>query len=810
MDITRDVGDALRENGTIVVTAPPGAGKSTLLPLTILESIGGKILMLEPRRLAARQVAGRMAWLLGEQPGATVGYRIRFENRISSSTQIEVITEGILTRMLLDDPTLEGVSVLVFDEFHERSLQSDEALAMAREVQRELREDLKIVVMSATMDTDSLCRSLDAPLLESHGRSWPVEIIYSDKDILPQNCAEEVARAVFRAHAMDEGDILAFLPGEAEIRKCVALLDGELGTTTVFPLYGMLPMDQQNRAIAPSPSGCRKVVLATSIAETSLTIEGVRVVVDSGLYRTRVYDARNGQSHMETVPVSRDMADQRSGRAGRVAPGKCYRLYRSATERSMKACRIPEILEADLVPLALDVYAWGGGDMMELPWLTPPPEWKVSSARSTLQALGALDGDGRLSEEGRRLSAYPCHPRLARMLVRAAGKPKAASLAADLAALLEERDVQSQEGVDIALRIDALRQARRGRNSVARLGRALQAADQFRRMTGVDADNGNADIPMAGMLLASAYPERIGKSEGCGRYTLASGDKVFLDMDDPVASSDWIVAVSANIIKGGTGRVLLAAALDDAGLKDFARVGEKVVWDPRQGAVVAVREWRIGSLLLDSKPLDDVGSESVLSALCDAALRQGLSMFDFSDGVTCLQRRIELVRGWHPELQLPDLSTASVLDRVREWLPLYAGKARTAAELKRIDMEQVIWGLLDYDMQSAVDRLAPTHMTVPSGSRIRLDYRPGAEVPVLKVRLQECFGLLDTPKVDGGRRPILMELLSPGFKPVQLTKDLASFWSGTYFEVRKELRRRYPKHNWPDNPLDAVPKAGRR
>lgn len=789
----------LKERSSVVVTAPPGAGKSTVLPLTILESLcEGKVLMLEPRRLAARQVAERMAWLLGEKPGETVGYRVRFESRVSARTRVEVITEGILSRLMLEDPTLEGVKVLIFDEFHERSLASDEALALARQAQSILRPDLRIVIMSATIDTDAICASLDAPLIESEGRLFPIDIKFSGKDCDPRNCTEEVARTVLRAHRQEEGDILAFLPGESEIRRCAELLEGELGATSICPLYGMLPFEDQNRAIAPSAPGCRKVVLATSIAETSLTIEGVRIVVDSGLYRTQVYDPQNGQSHLETVLVSADMAAQRAGRAGRLAPGTCWKLYREQTSRSMKLTRTPEILEADLVPLALDLAVWGEN---ELPWLTPPPDWKMAQAGNILEGLGAVDAEGRITAAGRRIAAYPCHPRLAKMLDIASGNGSLAALAADLAAIIEDRDPLGTAGSDIDLRISALREARRKGSKDRRWARTIRASEQYRRLARAAEDNSEAQWDDEGKLLCAAYPERIAKAGGDALYTLASGERVQLDREDPMTASDWLVAVSANVQQGAVGRIFLAARIGKEELMRNARVADKIAWDPRENAAVARREWRIGGLLIDSRPSSDVHREKIVEVICDAARKYGTSMLDFSDAVLNLQRRVACVAAWHPELELPDLSTQASLDCASEWLPLWIAKATTAAELKKIDLVQALWSRLDYNQQQAVERLAPSHFTLPKGRTVKVEYRQGADAPIVRARLQDCFGLTQTPRVDDGRLPVLMELLSPGFKPVQLTSDLASFWSGTYFEVRKELRRRYPKHPWPEDPL---------
>ena len=850
MEIAGAVNAALAVSPRLVVTAPPGAGKSTVLPLTILEETAGKIIMLEPRRLAARQIAERMASLLGEPVGRTVGYRIRFESRVSAATRIEVLTEGILTRMLVDDPALEGVGVVIFDEFHERSLQSDVALALTREAQSLLRPDLRILLMSATIDTEALCRELDAPLIESAGRMFPVEVRHTPEEASPEDVAERVAhwvRVAFREHA---GDVLAFLPGEREIRRCAELLEG-LGassediSTRICPLYGMLSNAEQRLAIAPSPAGSRKVVLATPIAETSLTIEGVRVVVDGGFCRRLVFDPQNALSRLETVRISRDMADQRSGRAGRVAPGVCYRLWSPATEARMAATRVPEILEADLAGTVLDAAAWGESRPERLAWLTPPPAVHLAQARQLLTLLGAIDEDGRITPHGRRLAALPCHPRIAQMLLWA-GEAGWEDLAAEIAALLEERDPLAAATDDAALstRLDALHRAGRsgpwGRiRQIAEQYRTLAERGEFRRLASVNDGkvgisrparsrvfawqaNTERDLSDAGVrgyapyligrLLAAAYPERVAKArpEGPGRFQLATGELAAVSPDDPLAACDWLAVASLSVRPGGVGRIFLAAPVDPEELPELIRTRDRVAWDSKAGAALAQRERRIGGLLVDARPLSEGVREQLTQTICEAARKEGTAMLDFSDEVGNLQRRVAAVAAWHPELALPDLSTDAVLAAAPDWLPPFVGRATTVADLKKIDLCAALWSLLDYGQQQAVERLAPSHIAVPTGSRIRVEYRQGAEAPVLRVRLQECFGLLDTPRVDDGRRPVLMELLSPGFKPVQLTSDLRSFWSGTYFEVRKELRRRYPRHAWPDNPLEAEAVRGVR
>ena len=796
-NVVDEVNGLLAQHPSIVLTAPPGAGKSTLLPLTVLDAVDeGRVVVVEPRRIAAIQIAERMSAMIGETVGNTVGYRVRFDTKVSASTRVEVITEGILLRMLVDDPTLDGISVVMFDEFHERSLASDTALALVREAQGIIRPDLHMVIMSATIDTDYICRSLNAPLVESQGRMYDVEIQHGEEATV-YDCASQMASAIMKAHREQQGDILAFLPGQAEIMRCREILGDSLGSTSVLPLYGMLTPQQQRRAIMPSNEGERKLVLATSIAETSLTIEGVRVVVDSGFCRRMVFDPRSGLSHLDTVRISMDMARQRTGRAGRVGEGICYRLWSLATEHRMDDCRKPEIVEADLSSVLLDISAWGADDIMSLQWLTPPPQSNVAQARQLLLMLGAIDDNGRITAHGKRLASLPCHPRIAQMLLTAETDSLKA-LAADIAAILEERDILNTEtDADINTRIALLRDARRTRRN-GRWGRIINIAEQYRRLVRVAEYNDYPSPYDSGRLIASAYPERIAVSDDNGKYKLANGNIVSLDSADDLISCPLLAVASL-----GT-RIFLASPLSKDSLTGIARWTDNVFWDGKQGRVVARRELRIGAVILDTRPLvDNDVRERITDAICLATRKDGLSMFSFSDDVKALQRRIAAVSSWHPELSLPDVSTEAVLSSVSEWLPLYIGKASTTAELRKINMQDVIWGMLTYEQQTTVDTLAPTHIVVPTGSRIRVDYRQGAEAPVLSVRLQECFGLTSTPCVDGGKRPVLMELLSPGFKPVQLTQDLANFWQSTYFEVRKELRRRYPKHHWPDNPLEA-------
>lgn len=852
-EMADEVNRALSRHPRLVLTAPPGAGKSTLLPLTILQGFiqqeardpagkalaetvsSGKILMLEPRRLAARQIAERMASMLGERGGETVGYRVRFERCVSSKTRIEVLTEGILSRMLVDDPTLEGVSVVLFDEFHERNLTTDTAFALARASQQIIRPDLRILLMSATIDTTDICQAFDAPLLESQGRLFPVEVIY-DEEATPATCAHAVAQTIKRALCEHEGDILAFLPGQGEIMRCKELLEATTPTALICPLYGLMTAEAQRRAILPSPEGERKVVLATPIAETSLTIEGVRIVVDSGFCRKLVFDPRTSLSRLETARISLDMARQRTGRAGRLGEGVCYRLWSRATELRMDDCRRPEIEEADLAPVVLDVAAWGETDLYQLPWLTPPPTAHVAQGSQLLRLLQAIDEQGAITPHGRRLAQLPCHPRIAQMLTKAS-TPCLQALATDIAALLDERDILSSDTADTDLnsRIRSLRESRsKGSNRYASI---LRNAQQYLRLiqqkntnktpsgsdkTQLSADNSLPNPYDTGALIASAYPERIAlrlDAEGQAarksrnnsalqadtvRYKLSNGEVATLQQADDLSGEELIAVASMDK------RIFLAAPLQRDALADLTQWRRQVYWDSKQGEVIARHELRIGALTLEWRPIamDEVRDE-VVRVVCEAARRDGLSMFDFAAAdVQRLQLRMASLQRWHPEEEWPDLSTTALLQRADEWLPLYISKATTAQAMKKIDLTEVIWGMLSYEQQQRADHLAPTHITVPTGSRIRVDYRQGAEAPIVSVRLQECFGMSDTPRVDEGRRPVLMELLSPGFKPVQLTQDLRSFWQGTYFEVRKELRRRYPKHFWPDNPTEAPATRG--
>lgn len=848
--IAAQVNDTLAHHQSLIITAPPGAGKSTLLPLTLLKGMKtrGKILMLEPRRIAARQIAERMADMLGEKVGETVGYRVRFESKVSERTQIEVLTEGILTRMLVGDATLDGIDMVIFDEFHERSLQSDLAFALTRQTQLLIRDDLQLVIMSATINVEDISKAIQAPVIESKGKMYPVEVKYAQETPDRFHITQAVASAIVRAYREHDGDILAFLPGQAEIIRCEEMLKGAFATewndtvsanqpitTSIYPLYGNLPQEQQRAAIAPSRKGERKIVLATPIAETSLTIDGVRVVVDSGLYRQLVYEASTDLSHLETVTISQDMATQRMGRAGRLAEGTCYRLWTLASQHQMQEQRKPEIEEADLSSLALAIAAFGESDVLSLPWLTPPPTGHIMQAVKTLKALGAISPLDELSITplGKKMAQMPCHPRISKMILSAASTSEK-SLACDIAALLEEKDpLADKEDCDMSLRISYLRSARKNKN----LGKWARIAQEYQRMCRKkentdqtkkairDSKDAHTDITAEdiGRLVAYAYPERIAKaSDNLGNFRLANGQLVRIDSTDALSAKEWIAIASLHTMSnssqtslhatGNAGKVFLAAPLDEQTLEEIAIPHQRISWDSKLEGVVMREERRIGLLVLDSKPMHDIDKEKIKAIVCEAVKKDGLSLLDWNNDVQRLQLRVAKVKEWHPELDIPDLSTDYLLNTASEWLPFYLEEndkvKSNANELKKLPLHEMIWNILPYDLQQSIEHLAPTHIQVPSGSKIRVDYRQGADAPILSVRLQECFGMQETPCVNDGKQPVLMELLSPGFKPVQLTQDLSSFWKGTYFEVRKELKRRYPKHFWPENPLESMAVKG--
>jgi len=817
---------ALRAHPIVLLCAPPGAGKSTVAPLALLAEDwlqGRRILMLEPRRLAARAVAARMAHLLGEAPGQTVGYRVRFENRVTTRTRLEVLTEGILTRRLQHDPALDGVGLVIFDEFHERNLHSDLALALCRDAQSVLRPDLRLLIMSATLDEPAMRAALgDAPLVRVEGRPFPVALRYAERD-LPAPLAEPVAQAVSRAAAEQPGDMLVFLPGAREIRRAEAAIARQQPDLLICPLYGDLPLDAQQAAITPDAAGRRKVVLATSIAETSLTIEGVRAVIDAGFARAPRFDPRTGLTRLDTVRVTLDSADQRAGRAGRLGPGICYRLWTQQTHRQLSPARVPEILEADLAALRLEMAQWGARMADALPWITPPPAGALAQATALLQMLGALDPDdpGRITARGRRLLDWGAHPRVAHLLAEAqqAGGAQAA-LAADIAALIEERDPLPDEiSADLTLRVEALRRWRRmGSHDGAQAGadaRALarieRLAAQWRKMLGapgpaIPTDDSPPDPCDVGRMIALAYPDRVAqqRNEGSGRYRLALGRGVRLPEHDALAAHEWLAVAHADAGQQGEGRVYLAAPLRPEDLQPYLTEREVVGWDARQGALIAQREWRVGELTLATRPLPQPARAQRIAVLCDVIRREGLDLLGWTDAARQWQARAQSVHLWRGD-PWPDVSDPALLANVEAWAGPWLDGVTKRADFARLDALTLLQRWMPGPLRAQLESLAPERLAVPSGSHIRLRYAMDGSPPVLAVRIQEMFGLEDTPTVNEGRVKVLVHLLSPAQRPIQVTQDLRSFWRNTYPVIRKELRGRYPKHAWPDDPWNAPP-----
>ncbi len=813
ISVLGQIREKLTEYPVVILEAPPGAGKSTLLPLELLDApwLGNrKIIMLEPRRLAARSVALRMAELRGEAAGETVGYRVRFESKTSSRTRIEVVTEGLLTRMLQHDNALEDVGLIIFDEFHERSLQADLALTLALQVQQILRPDLRVLIMSATLDGDHLSAVLNAPVIRTTGRQYPVQVVHAPPSTDPLPI--EVARVVRRAVRENDGDVLVFLPGAGEIRRTAELLKSEELPAVVYPLYGDLSFSQQQEAILPDPAGRRKVVLATSIAETSLTIEGITVVVDSGYSRVPRFDPRSGLTRLETVRVTRDAAEQRAGRAGRLGPGVCYRLWSQAAQVNLVASRKPEILEADLSSLILELAQWSVRDVNDLTWITPPPQGAVSQARELLESLGATD-NGIITERGRRMLALPTHPRIAHMLLEAADAagrdPEAPALAADIAAILEERDpLPKAAGADLSLRVDVLRRWRSGQKVAqekAALERIERLASAWRRLLSIQVDNNIVSDTATGRWVMEAYPERIAlQVDRHGeRYKMSNGRGVRLPANDPLTRNQWLVI--AHVDAGHQeGRVFLAAPVDPEDLLARSEEREVVAWDEEREMVTVSVERRVGNVTLSRKPLARGADEKIAITLCAVIRQKGLSFLNWDESQYAWQARVLSLRRWRPEEDWPDVSDDHLLNTVSEWLTPFLSGLYKRSELIRLDWSAILTSLLPWDLASRLNQLAPPRLAVPSGSQIKLSYSPDGNPPVMEVRLQEVFGMLETPAVNEGRTRIVMHLLSPGFKPVQVTQDLRSFWTNTYPEVRKELRTRYPKHAWPEDPWTAT------
>jgi len=803
---------ALAAAPNLVLEAPPGAGKTTRVPLALLDAAwakGGKIIVLEPRRLAARGAAARMAAMLGEEVGETVGYRVRLDRKVGPKTRIEAVTTGLFLRQLQGDPALPGVAAILFDEFHERTIEGDMALAFALEAQAGLRENLRLVVMSATLDGESVAQRIPgARRLRSEGRAFPVETHHLGDDASAR-LEDRMASAIRRALAEQSGDILAFLPGTAEIRRTQERLSGE---DVVLPLYGDLPLSEQDKAIRRDPQGRRKIILATSIAETSLTIDGVRVVVDSGLRRSPRFDPTSGMSRLVTVKASLAAAAQRRGRAGRTEPGVCYRLWSAASERALPAFDAPEIEAADLAPLALELAAWGIADPASLTLMTPPPAAALSQARALLRQLEAIDANNLATPHGRRMAELGVHPRLAHMMVRAEERGLG-DLACDIAATLSERDLLKGRNSDADLRHRV--QLLRGDSNDPALdrnqrARVRQSAQDWRRQLGVKKE-AQSSVAQCGQVLALAYPDRLAQRRGgAGQFRLSNGRGAMLPPHDPLAAEDFL-AVGSLDGDAREARIFLAAPIALAEIEeDFAgaiETRDQLAWNPRTETVDAKRERRLWSLVLEEKPLKNPQPEQVVAAMIEGIRAVGLEALPWTGNARALQARVAFLRRVGDErYEWPDLSDTALLAGLEDWLAPYLSGMTRRAHLANLDLMEALLARLDWKQRQALDDLAPTHLTVPSGSRVPLDYQSG-EVPVLAVRLQEMFGATDTPVIAGGKVQVLLHLLSPARRPVQVTRDLKSFWSSSYRAVKADMKGQYPKHHWPDDPLQAEPTA---
>tara|TARA_R110000796_G_scaffold63377_17_gene146795 strand:+ start:6780 stop:9314 length:2535 start_codon:yes stop_codon:yes gene_type:complete len=824
-----ELDQALAQHPCAVLQAPPGAGKTTLVPLALLKSPwlkGQKIILLEPRRLAARAAAERLAQLLGEAVGQQVGYRIRLESKISSAMRIEVITEGILQRMLQDDPELPGVGLVIFDEFHERSLDADLGLALCRQTQQYLRDDLplRLLVMSATIDAEAVSRLLDdAPMISSQGRQYPVEVRYAGAVPVGQFVEPRVAQIIMQALSEEAGSQLVFLPGIAEIRRVQAQLEATLegrSDVLVTPLHGELDLAAQRRAISPAAPGQRKIVLATSIAQTSLTIEGIRVVIDAGLSRQPLFDPVSGLTRLQTRRVSQAAAEQRAGRAGRLEPGVCYRLWSASQQEQMAAQDQPEMLQADLAPLALQLAQWGIQQASELCWLDPPPAAALEQGRELLETLGALeraDGGWRLTEHGAAMGDLPMHPRLAHMLLR--GQAMGLGLTAcRLAAIAGERDLlRGVQDADVARRI-ALFDQPTADAAVDRgaLQRAKQLAGQWQRLLGKSSatpvDHPEDEL-WQGLLLAMAYPDRIAQRRAGGsEYRLANSRSAAFAEADALQKHEWLViaALGGHAAQRNV-RIFMAAALDaeliGRYLPELLKSTDTLEWDARSETLIAERQQRLGALIFSRQPLPDLDPAERGRALCAVVRRQGLNLLPWTPALRQWQARVALLHRLDMAAvgssEWPDISDAALLDSLEGWLAHYLGKVRRLAHFANLDLAAILAALLPWPLPRQLEEQAPTHWSVPTGSQIRIDY--SETPPVLAVRLQEMFGSSDTPRIAQGRQALLLHLLSPAQRPVQITQDLAGFWQGSYAEVKKDMKGRYPKHYWPDDPLQAEP-----
>jgi ATP-dependent helicase HrpB len=816
---------ALADRRSVLLEAPPGAGKSTIVPLVLRASPwleDQKILMLEPRRIAARAVAGRMAHLLGETVGKSVGFRTRLETRVSRDTRVEVVTEGILTRMLQDDSGLAGIGCVIFDEFHERSLNADLGLALCIESQQTLREDLRLLVMSATLDLAPIAKLLgDAPIVTARGRSFEVTTQYIPRrpDIYLEQQTAQVVRTALREH---EGDVLCFLPGAAEIRRVQRALEDSNPDPrlAVLPLYGELEGAAQDAALAPAPAGQRKIVLATSIAETSLTIEGIRIVIDSGLRRYAEFDPATGMSRLVTAKVSQAAADQRRGRAGRLSAGHCYRLWSEGMQASLAPQTAPEILHADLAPLALELSCWGAVDAASLSWLDAPPAAPLAQARDLLRQLDAIDSAARITPHGRMLEKLGTHPRLAHMLVKAR-EHGAAHLACDLAAILSERDILravaggGARDADLRLRVAVLRGDSRdlppGLNVDSRaLKHAARNSEHWKRTFAQGRTDSVDPHQWSGILLAWAYPDRIGRARGDGgRYLLANGRGARFGEPQALSKAEFIVAAELDGAEREA-RIFLAAPIAATDIDEYFSAHildhSEIAWDDREQAIRARRERRLGALVLHSTEIRAPEAHALQDAALTGLRQLGIGGLPWTSQLRQWQARVLLMRQHAvpaPE-PWPALSDAALAATLEDWAPPWIAGVTRREHFARMDLANALRSRLSYAQAAILEREAPTQFTVPSGSQIPIDYLDG-EIPTLSVRLQEMFGLSQTPSVAAGRMPLLLKLLSPARRPVQITRDLVSFWNRGYHDVKKDLKGRYPKHYWPDDPYAAEP-----
>ena len=799
-----DLASTLDRGNAAVLVAPPGAGKTTRVPLALLEAPwakGKRIIVLEPRRIAARASAERMAKTLGERAGETVGYRVRFGSKVSRATRIEVVTEGIFSRQILDDPELNGVAAVLFDEFHERSLEADLGLALARDAQTGLREDLRILVMSATLDGARVAKLLgEAPVVASEGRAFPVETRYLGRKV-DAPLERQMADAIATALRADPGSVLAFLPGAAEIRRTQTFLSEKIQdpNTEIVPLFGALDAAVQDRAIAPAPKGQRKVVLATSIAETSLTIEGVRIVVDSGLARVPRYEPDIALTRLETVRASRAAVDQRRGRAGRTGPGICYRLWDEPQTASLAPFTQPEILSADLSSLVLDLAQWGVSDPATLAFLDPPPAPALKEARSLLRELGALDGDGRITAEGKSLRALALPPRLARMVVdsHAAG---AGDAAADIAAILTERGLGG-DNVDLDVRLDRFRRDRSQRASSAR-----ELARRWASQVAASCSVAGAGDLSSGVMLAFAFPDRVAKNRGNGSFVLANGRGAAVEQTSALARAPYI-AVGELTGTAASGRVLLAAPITQAEIEahfdDHMEITDDISFDVSALALRARRRRTLHAITLSESPLALSPSAETAKTFADGLATAGLDKLPWSKSSKQWRDRVMFLRkaegeGW------PDLSDEALAARREDWLVPALFEKTALKDFSASDLSEALQTLLPWDLRARLEREAPTHFEAPTGTMLAIDYE-AEQGPTIAVRLQELFGLTTHPSVAKGVVPLVLELLSPAHRPVQVTRDLPGFWRGSYAAVRSDLRGRYPRHPWPEDPANAMP-----